>query len=508
MLSRDGTIPSEVSVETVPQLFFTEVGIYDPDDKDTNHSYFTLSDDDSLKEAKIDSSFADKPTHFRNISDYHIRGIDEAIHFPLIVSKETSLPFLVACDFLYQSYTLDAPAKETATTSTTRPHARQLVHMLNFFYNKRDEFNYLNFKFPIERLRPAYKYWQHLRKEIIDGKMSAETARLHQSTSTSFFKYLQKIELIDPKAELWREETINVQFNNSLRGKVNKQISRPVQGIKKARNNTPLSFDYIQDGEPLRPLNDAEQKILVTALTEIAPPWFKYLTLVCLLTGARLGTIGTLREKHVEILKKQMASGVPPTPFLNAGYIQTGIQTKHDKTLRIYFPHIAIKYLDRYLSSEVRKKHVKTAEKKGLIFKDKKDQHVFINQYGAHVYWSKFNIHLIKDYIYPKTQAGNCVSNFTSQHLKPAMHLLGYKGDFRFHFSRASFAMNFFKNHYRENMSGPDITDLLERLKELMGHTDIKTTQSYLNHYKSDLNDSPITLANNEFINDLLEGII
>lgn len=336
--------------------------------------------------------------------------------------------------------------------------------------------------------------------------MSSDNARLHQSISTYFFRYSQEIGWIDSKAELWREETINIQFNSATQGRSNKQISRPTQAIKRNRaKSTSLDANSILDGEPLRPLNDSDQKILVTALKNVAVPWLKYLTITCLLTGGRLGSIGTLRERHIESLKKQISEGVK-TPFLNAGYIKTGIQTKNDKALRIYFPHIAIKYLDTYLSSEVRKKDVKKAEKNGLIFKDKGNQHVFINHSGKHVYWSKFDIILIQDWIPPKSDPSSSTSHFISQILKPEMHSLGYKGRFRFHFTRATFGMNFLRNNYRSEMSNTEINNLIETLKELMGHSDIKTTPSYLNHYNSNLSDSPISLANAEFTKELLHG--
>jgi len=506
MLSRNGIITSEVTVEIVPQLFFTEVGAYDPNHKQTTQSYFSVSDIDSLKAANVDLTFANKPTHYRNITQQHQRGIDEAMHFPLIVSTDSGLPFLIACDFLYHRYEQKSYSKEIPTTSTTQANAHQLAHMLNFFYSCRDDFDYLNFKFPIERQRPAYKYWQFLRKEIINGHMSSDNARLHQSISTYFFRYAQEIGLIDPRSELWREETINIQFNSTTQGRTNKQISRPVQAIKRNRTkSTSLDTNSILDGESLRPLNDEDQKILVTALKNVAPAWLKYLTITCLLTGGRLGSIGTLRERHIENLKEQIDNGVK-TPFLSAGPIKTGIQTKNDKALRIYFPHIAIQYLDTYLSSEVRKKDVKKAEKKGLIFKNKSNQHVFINHFGNHVYWSKFDIILIPDWIPPKTVPSSSTSHYISDVLKPEMHLLGYKGTFKFHFTRATFGMNFLRNNYRSEMSNMEINNLLETLKELMGHSDIKTTQSYLNHYNSNLGDSPISLANAEFTKELLQG--
>jgi integrase len=55
-------------------------------------------------------------------------------------------------------------------------------------------------------------------------------------------------------------------------------------------------------------------------------------------------------------------------------------------------------------------------------------------------------------------------------------------------------------------MSNTEINNLIETLKELMGHSDIKTTPSYLNHYNSNLSDSPISLANAEFTKELLHG--
>jgi len=87
------------------------------------------------------------------------------------------------------------------------------------------------------------------------------------------------------------------------------------------------------------------------------------------------------------------------------------------------------------------------------------------------------------------------------------MHRLGYEGTFRLHFLRATFGMNFLRNNYRKDMSSHEITDLLEKLKDLMGHSNIKTTMSYLNNYNTNLSDTPMTLANTDFINELLKGI-
>ncbi|MBF6650715.1 tyrosine-type recombinase/integrase [Methylobacter sp. BlB1] len=506
MLSHDiTTIPGEVSVEIVPQIFLSEIGAYDQNDENPNHFYFVVSDIDALEQEKIDLSFSNKPTHFRRISSYHRRSIDEAFHFPLIVSKDTGLPFLLACNFLYEWYKLTSPSQEVPTTTTVRVYAHHLAHMFNFFYTHRDEFDYLNFKFRLENQRPVSKYWNFLREQMDEGNMSRENARLHQSTSAHFFKYARRIGLIDPKAELWREETINVQISSATRGKANKQIVRPVHAIKRIRNKS-VTSSYIFDGEPLRPLNANEQKIFVSALKKISPTWFKYLAITCLLTGARLGSIGTLREKHVIDLKRQMALGTA-IPFVKAGTAHTLIQTKHDKPLNLYFPRCAVNYIDAYLSSNVRKKDLKKAESKGFVFEDKHNQHLFINQQGCHIYWSKFNINLLKDWIPPSTRPGSVVSHFVSEILKPEMQKLGYQGNFTFHFLRATFAMNFIKANYRLNMSNEEINKLLDNLKDLLGHSDIKVTQRYLNHYNTDLSDSPISLANEEFVNELLNGL-
>ncbi|MGZ4161526.1 MAG: hypothetical protein ACXVNF_12145 [Neobacillus sp.] len=501
----EAAIPSELVVEIVPQLFLATVRAYDQSFHNPNYSYFIVSDTDALQQAGIDLSFSKQPTHFRDITSFHQRSIDEAFNFPFIVSKDTGIPFILACNFLYQQYELESPGKEVPTTITIRSHAHHLAHMLNFFYKYRDEIDYLNFKFPIERQRPAYRYWEFLRKEIKSGNLSRENARMYQTTSVRFFKYAQKIGLIDSKAELWREETITTQYENEKQGKVNKVIVRPVHAIKRIRSKS-VATDYISDGEPLRPLNNEEQKIVVAALKAVAPPWFKCLAITCLLTGARSGSIGTLREKHVIDLKRQRDSGVL-IPFLNAGTAETLIQTKNDKPFKIYFPYSAIKYLDTYLSSNVRKRDLKKTKDKGFIFEDKCNQHLLINQQGNHIYWSKFNIDLISDWMPPPTRPGSIISHFVSETLNPEMQRLGYIGRFTIHFLRATFGMNFLKANYRQNMSSEEINKLLDNLKDLMGHSSIKVTQSYLNYYNTNLHNSPISLANEEFVNDLLGGL-
>lgn len=501
----EAAIPSELVVEILPNLFLSRVGAYDENTHQANNSFFVVSDLEALQEANIDLSFSTQPTHIRYISSSHQRSIDEAFNFPLIVSKDTGIPFLFACNFLYEWYELKSPGQEVPTTTTLRTHAHHLVHMLNYFFKVRDEYDYLDFRFPIERERPAYKYWNYLRKEIKDGNLSRENARMYQTTSTRFFKYAKEKGLIDPKAELWREEIISNQYENEKQGKVSRTIIRPVHAIKKSRSKTVLT-NYIFDGEPLRPLNEEEQKILVAALKATAPSWFKCLAITSLLTGARSGSIGTLREKHIIDLKDQMNSGIL-TPFLNAGHAETLIQTKHDKPLKIYFPYSAIKYLDLYFSSNIRKCNLKKTIKKGLVFAEKCNQHLLINQQGNHIYWSKFNLELIPGWIPPTTQPGSIISHFVNETLKPELYKLGYEGSFRVHYLRATFGMNFLKANYRSDMSSTEINKLLDNLKDLMGHSSISVTQSYLNNYKTNLQDSPISLANEEFVNELLGGL-
>lgn len=509
MQTRDlTTIPGLLTVEIVPNLFLSEVRSVPDQDNRLNDKIacFSVTDREGIEESKIDISFFNMPTHVHHSTDYHQRSIDEAFNFPFIVSEETGLPFLLACNFLFHRYQFNKTGREAPTTATIRAQAYHLAHMLNFFYKHRDEFDYLNFKYPLESQRPAYKYWQFLRTEIANCNLSRDNARLHQSTSAHFFKWVFDKGLIDQKANLWAEETVNRTIHMGLRGVITKQTIRPKQAIKSSRKKPILSNVIYDGGEPLRPLNNQEQKILASALKAVAPPWLKYLSIVSLSTGARLGTVGTIREKHIPELKKQIQMGVI-TPYLDAGGAETLIQTKHDKHLRVYFPRFLIEYLDIYMNSNARKKDLKKAESNGLRFKDKSHQHVFINQRGNHVYHSKFNIDLIENWIPPSTTPGSGATHFVNDVLKPEMQKLGYVGDFRFHFLRATFGMNFLKGNYRHNMANEELNKLLDELKDLMGHLDIATTQSYLNYYNSNIANSPITIANEEFCHDLLLGV-
>lgn len=505
MQTRDlTTIPGLLTVEIIPNLFLSEVRTAPDQDHRLNakSACFSVTDREGIEESKIDISFLNTPTHVRHCADYHQRSIDEAFNFPFIVSEDTGLPFLLACDFLFDRYQLNKAGREAPTTSTIRAHAHHLAHMLNFFYKHKDDFNYLDFKFPVESLRPAYKYWQFLRTEITNENLNRDNARQHQSTSAHFFKWAHEKGLIDPNAKLWVEETINLPIHSGLRGVTTKKIIRPKGAIKSDRNK-PVFTNVIYDGGPLRPLNDQEQIILASALKAVSSPWLKYLSVASLSTGARLGTVGTIREKHIIELKKQVKLGVL-MPFLNAGPAETLIQTKNDKPIRIYFPIFLIDYLDTYLNSNSRKKHVKKAESNGLRFKDKSHQHLFINNHGNPVYWSKFDIDLIDGWTPPKTEPGSLVNHFVRDTLKPEMEKLGYIGDFRFHFLRATFGMNYIKAHYRKTMSDKELNKLMDNLKELLGHSDIATTQKYLNHYNNNIQNSPFTVANEQFYRDLL----
>ena len=57
MLPSETSILSEVTVETVPQLFFATVGAYDQNDQKPNHSNFSVSDIDSLKKSRFPRLF-------------------------------------------------------------------------------------------------------------------------------------------------------------------------------------------------------------------------------------------------------------------------------------------------------------------------------------------------------------------------------------------------------------------------------------------------------------------
>lgn len=230
--------------------------------------------------------------------------------------------------------------------------------------------------------------------------------------------------------------------------------------------------DIIIDDGVLRPLLFEEQEVLIKALIDINNPEMLFIFLISLLTGARLQTVLTLREENFErypgtleyIIKIKIGG-------------KSNIDTKYNKSNIIYIPRLLYLNIKNYLNSE---RYKNRATKFNIKNEQKTFRYVFLTNRGIPYYTSKKDKN---NYWYRKAPNGGTVRTFISNELKPILKKYDSLKNFKFHDLRASFGMNFIDENMPDVIEGKiSITQLMSELMQLMGHSEFRTTERYLNY--------------------------
>jgi len=380
-------------------------------------------------------------------------------HFPVPTDSD-GRPWLHATMYLMDK--LDNPCQ---------PNSKTLVCIsddLLLFKSCVEEFGIDYLKSYKRKLkRPTYAYRAYLQEQIECGSIAKSTASRRMSSVVGFYRWLQtKIEFEYP---VWTESEKLIRFNDSYGSVQMKTVKSTDLRVKIPRSRDDYS-EYINDGGQLKALDRDQQIKLLSTLLSMGNPEMLLAFLIALTTGARMQTVFTLRLKHLDV---NMDSSKRVLAII-VGH-GTGVDTKYQKRMVIYIPrwlHLRIKI---YLKSE----RAMNRRRRSRHYSDVRDeQYLFLTQVGAPYYIAEQDPK-VSDYRYPAR--GGAVRQFVAYQLRPLLVEKDQLFSFKFHDLRATFGMNLLEDKLGSLEEGRDkLFDVLMYIKERMGHSNLTTTQGYL----------------------------
>ncbi|MEB6625380.1 tyrosine-type recombinase/integrase [Acinetobacter pittii] len=389
--------------------------------------------------------------------------------FPIIIKEDGKIWELANLYLILYMIT-----SNEITGSTLKAIAIDLLDYYKFL----NERNIDIFHFPqLNRYRATYQYRNYLLDQVYENKYHKSTASRRINRIVDFYERLLKNEYISKEYfenEPYERIIKRITLNNTLGFEFQKIIKSTNLAIRQPKRN--IEYDVIHDGGSLKPLTDSQQKIFLEYLERFGNRQLQLICLISLLTGARIQTIGTLKVYHLkELLKKLKENQNIKTHILHTG-LNTGIDTKHNKPLNLYFPKNLIISLENYINSKI---WYQRALKSFYGITDK--NYIFITKSGLPYYTSKLEILDIKNSNGQKIvmRNGEAIRKNLEELIKKIKEDHSNFRVFKFHDLRATFGMNYLKLLLKRNLNKDQCLLLL---KEVMGHNNVATTLNYLNY--------------------------
>lgn len=216
--------------------------------------------------------------------------------------------------------------------------------------------------FPIRKSeRAIVRFRGNLLSQVSGGSLASSTARSCMRAVIQFYRYAEAHEFISPEAPMWRERSVVLPFYDAA-------------GFKRAlvRVTTDLaipnrSYEGIRLEEGLLPLSEAHMTQLLDFTSRGATEELHLMLTTGLFSGARIGTISTLRIENLE--------QACPDPYLNGFHLirvgpGTGAATKFDVEGDLLIPPFLLAALKSYAYSVERLKREAKArsEDKSTLF--------------------------------------------------------------------------------------------------------------------------------------------
>ncbi|QFI37012.1 site-specific integrase [Moritella marina ATCC 15381] len=397
--------------------------------------------------------------------------IDTFNHFPLLLLPDRTLWEHANNYLLHKLESFNLPHSSTLSS---------IADSIKYFGNYCVDFKINYLVCTRKSNSPLRKYRRYLSDRILKRELSVSTVKSHMSNLVNFYRHLVNVEHISFGYPPWHDREAKVIINGQLKEVKTSDVLQAIKGGKStARKREECTYEgHIIDGAELRPLDEDEQGILITALKQLNNIEMTFIFLIGLCTGARLQTILTLRYENFNH---------EPDAAVNEVVIYAGLTNKNgsglvdskaDKDIAIYFPIELYQKIKIYLHSERAIKR----RKKSVYKPTNVDFHyLFLSQQGHPFYISKADYN---SKFYKKIPTGQTVTTFVCERLKPKLIELGFLGSFKFHDTRATFGMNIvnygLENIDSENNIGRSIDLLFRFVKVRMNHNDLATTQQYL----------------------------
>jgi len=396
-------------------------------------------------------------------------GTDYFNHFPLLVNSDGSL-WTEANRYLLGRLESVIPVKSRTLESI----AADLAHFRQWLINENIDFLFITAR---PRSRPTYRYCAYLHDELRLQKIKSSTAKRRMSTVQGFYRWLGE-DGYDFEFPLWVESDAKFFFKNSHGFQRTKSYKSTdlVRTFKTPKNSNDYT-NRIEDGGQLRPLPKDEQIALVESLKRIGNIEMLLSFMFAITTGARLQTVFTLRQKHFnhklsdDLMHHRLKVG--------SG---TLVNAKNGKQMVLLVPVWLYRRFQIYLNSE---RYLSRSKRSGKEHQNEK-QYAFLTKAGKPYYMASQDEHAVS---YRTPPRGNAITQFIRQQLKPDLLANGHHFEISFHDLRATFGMNLLEGKLLDYKLGgvaisnqPEFFQLLMYVRERMGHTQLSTTEAYLNY--------------------------
>jgi len=348
--------------------------------------------------------------------------------------------------------------------------ADDLVAFRRFLDEK--EIDWLDF--PVHKLRrPTYRYSGFLKLSVEAGEISNSVAKRRMGTVVRFYRWLISEASFRPAHAPWVDSDRFVSWKNDI-GFTGVLAVTTTDIALKDKPVFDAWNEYIDDGGKLRPLPQAEQEVLLQVLTDLGNTEMTLIHLISLFSGVRIQTVLTIKVRHV---------ARPPSAFIGDDFRipagpGTGIDTKNGTRGVIHLPRWLYERLYIYTYSERAQKRRQKA-----IGGDHSDQQLFLSHRGAAMYEGRSErgrrepgLRIVRH-----AKTGQAVRQFIKEDLLPQMRarLQNPQYKFSFHDLRATFGLNVVD--YMTANKVP-YARALDQLRQLMWHTRLSSTESYLKY--------------------------
>lgn len=420
-------------------------------------------------------------------------GVDELkyYNFPFILNKDGSL---------WKDATLFIIWKIKQKPNISAERLRQYADTLQDFKqfcemmeekesSESDErrFHYLNA--PIKSRRPNVLYGKYL--ESINAKQWSEKMK----KVSAFYRYLIDVRKVHFSVDMLETIRLDMLVPTSQGNAFIKEVQ--INRVDRKAKTQEQNFDYIKDGEKMRPMTIKEQEVFEDAIFECKNEELVLGVMLAITSMARKQTIYTLRIRHfVDSLPasydrftlerwkdenlRTIDDNKDKTIFVGDG---TGADTKNGKKFKIFIEGWLYKAVVGYIIS----KRARTRRKGALSQKSDLDQYVFLSRDHNPFYHAKDDINLTAwQENGHKPMRGNgidqAMKRFRGHDLVYACRRHKcYTFPVRFHDLRATGAMRYLdRNEKRVDGINLKWGAILRNLAELLAHESTTTTQRYL----------------------------
>lgn len=395
--------------------------------------------------------------------------------FPVVLKSDGTVWDKAA---LYLNYLLIEKQRSSKLLKTV---AYDLLDFLRFM--EENEIGMLHLPDEQEQ-RISYRYRQYLMNQetrtIEVGKkgIKRNTASQRINRIINFYNFCFDENLFNStelENRVYKKLKVKFWFFSEYGTLIEKKQSSTDLAIKRTSKSN-LSSDSIQDGRQLHPLTEEEQEIFFEYLKNYTNRAFQLICYIAVNTGARIQAICTLRVNDIKnMINDKLVKGNLKKLIIGYG---TTIDNKQDKRHAIFFPNKLVEIINEYIESEEWK------ERKEKSYYKNENNYVFLSKFGNSFYTSKKEIQDRKyRVLHDEKKFVEKSGESVRKNLNDLLELI-YKEcktirRFSIHDLRATFGLNLLYALEKSDLTGNEI---LDEIKERMGHSSLNTTMNYLNY--------------------------